>query len=42
MIYEKDINGIYSVPTDWTMTIAYEIEDLDGKIQIQTWVDAYV
>ena len=38
MIYENKTEGIFSVPTDWTITIAYEVGYESGKLKLQTWV----
>jgi hypothetical protein len=42
MAYQKQTLGVYQVPTDWTITILYEVEKLSGKIKLETWVDKYV
>ena len=36
--YKKKGNGIYEVPSDWSIHIAYNVGMFSGSIAVETWV----
>jgi len=44
MVYAYDdrkTSGIYAVPSDWTVTIAYNVGMFAGSIVVETWLEEY-
>jgi len=44
MVYAYDkrkTSGVYSVPSDWTVTIAYNVGMFAGSIVVETWLEEY-
>jgi hypothetical protein len=44
MVYAYDkrkTSGVYAVPSDWTVTIAYNVGMFSGSIVVETWLEEY-
>jgi len=44
MVYaydSKKTSGVYAVPSDWTVTIAYNVGMFAGSIVVETWLEEY-
>ena len=41
MVYQKKKSGQFSVPSDWTVYIIYNIDVFAGFINLRSWVVEY-